>query len=50
MDEYFKMMGGLQSMIQIGFSMVSFGAFANTAWKVLKKIVLFLLKTSTSFS
>lgn len=47
MEEYFKMMGGLQSMIQIGFSMVMFSSFTSQTWQLLKKVVSFLLKTST---
>lgn len=41
------MMGGLNSMIQIGFSMVAFSSFTSQTWQLLKKIVGFLLKTST---
>lgn len=46
MEEYFKMMGGLRSMVEIGFSLVALGNFTTQSWQMIKKIVGFLLKTS----
>lgn len=40
------MMGGLRSMVEIGFSMVALGNFGTQTWQLLKKIVAFLVKTS----
>lgn len=39
-------MGGLRSMVEIGFSMVALCNFASRSWELLKKIVQFLAKTS----
>lgn len=50
MEEYFKMMGGLRSMVEIGFSLVALGNFGSQSWELLKKIVGFLLKTSQSLA
>lgn len=44
MEEYFKMMGGLQSMVQIGFSLLAFSSFTSQTWQLLKKVVDFLFK------
>jgi hypothetical protein len=40
------MMGGLRSMVEIGFSMVALCNFTSRSWELLKKIVQFLLQTS----
>lgn len=38
-------MGGLQSMVQVGFSMVALGKFSVQAWKLGKKIGKFIIAT-----
>lgn len=48
-EEYFKMMGGMRSMLELGFAGVAFYNFGSKAWSLFKKIILFLLKTSKSF-
>lgn len=40
------MMGGLRSMVEIGFSMVALCNFTSRSWELLKKIVQFLVQTS----
>lgn len=44
------MMGGLNSMVQIGFAMVALCNFTSHAWKGLKAIISFLVKTSKSMA
>ena len=43
------MMGGMRSMLELGFAGVAFYNFGSKAFNLFKKIILFLLKTSTSF-
>jgi hypothetical protein len=45
-EEYFKMMGGLRSMVELGFSMVALCNFGSKSWELLKKIVVFLARSS----
>lgn len=47
MGEYFKMLGGLRSMLEIGFAMVALGRFTTKSWELLKKVIGFLAHTST---
>ena len=49
-EEYFKMMNGLRSILEIGFALVALTNFTSKSYELLKKIVLFLLKTSKKFS
>lgn len=49
-EEYFKMMNGLRSILEIGFALVALTNFTTKSYELLKKIVLFLLKTSKKFS
>lgn len=39
-------MGGLRSMVELGFSMVALCNFTSQSWQLLKKIMMFLTKTS----
>lgn len=43
------MMGGMRSILELGFAGVAFYNFGSKAWELFKKIILFLLKTSTRF-
>lgn len=49
MEEYFKMMGGLRSMVELGFSFVALGNFGSKSLKLMKKIFAFLAQTSQKF-
>lgn len=49
-EEYFKMMGGLRSIVEIGFSLVALGNFTSQSWQLLNKILDFLMKTSHKFA
>ena len=42
------MMGGLQSMTQMGFLLVAFTNTTSQVYKVVKKVVGFLMKTSVN--
>ena len=48
-EEYFKMMGGMRSMLELGFASVAFYNFGSKSWQLIKKIIMFLFKTSTRF-
>lgn len=43
------MMGGMRSMLELGFAGVAFYNFGSKAFSLFKKIILFLLKTSGRF-
>lgn len=43
------MMGGMRSILELGFAGVAFMNFGTKALSIIKKIFLFLFKTSSSF-
>lgn len=43
------MMGGMRSMLELGFAGVAFMNFGTKALSIIKKIFLFFFKTSSSF-
>jgi hypothetical protein len=43
------MMGGLRSILELGFAGVALANFGSQTWALIKKIALFLLQTSKKF-
>ena len=50
MEEYFKMMGGLRSILELGFAGVALTNFGGQSWALIKRIASFLLQTSKKFA
>ncbi len=40
------MMGGLQSIVQIGFALIALARFSGQFWEMIKKFSAFILKTN----
>jgi hypothetical protein len=43
------MMGGLKSILELGFAGVALANFGSQSWALVKRITLFLLQTSKKF-
>ena len=43
------MMGGLRSILEMGFAGIAFANFSKRAYQLLKKIIVFLLTTTKKF-
>ena len=50
MEEYFKMMGGLRSMVELGFAGIALANFWSKASEIATKVLTFLLEKCKSFA
>lgn len=44
------MMGGMRSILELGFASVAFYNFGSKSWSLIKKIFMFLFNTSSRFA
>ena len=44
------MMGGMRSILELGFAGVAFYNFGSKSWSLIKKIFMFLFNTSSRFA